>query len=171
MRRAQPRLTGVLGLSTSAARVCRIGVTRELDGLVVGQAEGLLETSTNLQQDLTTLLGGPAFAAGCIAISTAGKGLSDTLGPKTDTVEALADIDHNTHDFAIVFVLKCLTYSSEHNVEPQLIDVDSLLVLELERPFSAVLVLWVFPFGADALLEEMVIRFLRKLRGRGDVVL
>jgi len=33
------------------------------------------------------------------------------------------------------------------------------------------LILWIFPFWADAFLEEMVVGFLGKVGGWGDVVL
>jgi hypothetical protein len=146
-------------------------VTGELDGFVVGQAKGLLEACTNLHQDLATLLGGPAFTSCCVAISTTGEGLSDTLGPEANTVETLADVNHNTHDLAIVFVLKGLANSSKHDVQPQLVDVNGLLVLELKCPLSTVLVLWVFPFWTDAFLEKVVVGLLGKFGGRSDVIL
>jgi hypothetical protein len=56
-------------------------------------------------------------------------------------------------------------------VQPERVDVDGLLVLELERPLAAVLVLRIFPLGPYTLLEEMVVGLERKIRGRGDVVL
>lgn len=117
------------------------------------------------------MLRSPAFATCCVAVSTSGERLSDALGPETDTVESFANIDYDTHDLAIVLVLECLTDSGEHDVQPQLVDVDGLLVLELEGPLSTVLVLRVLPFWTDTFLEEMVIGFLRKIGGRSDVVL
>lgn len=146
-------------------------MTRELDHFVGRQAKGLLEASTNLHQDLAALLWGPAFATCGVAISTSGERLSDAFGPETNTVEALANVDYDTHDLAILLVLECLAYSGEHYVEPKLVDIDGLLVLELKSPLSAVLVLRVLPFWADTLLEEMVIGFLCKVGGRSDVVL
>jgi hypothetical protein len=56
-------------------------------------------------------------------------------------------------------------------VEPERIDVDSLLVLELESPLAAVLVLRVFPLWSYALLEEMVVGLESKVGGWCDVVL
>jgi hypothetical protein len=56
-------------------------------------------------------------------------------------------------------------------VEPESVDVDGLLVLELERPLAAVLVLRVFPLGPNVLLEEVVVRLEGEFRGGGDVVL
>jgi len=56
-------------------------------------------------------------------------------------------------------------------VEPECIDVDRLLVLELESPLATVLVLGVFPLGPYTLLEEMVVRLEREVGGRSDVIL
>lgn len=56
-------------------------------------------------------------------------------------------------------------------MEPECVNVDGLLVLELERPLASVLVLRIFPLGPYTLLEEMVVRFERKVGRRGDVVL
>ena len=42
-------------------------------------------------------------------------------------------------------------------MQPERINVDCLLVLELESPLATVLVLRVFPLGTYALLEKMVI--------------
>lgn len=56
-------------------------------------------------------------------------------------------------------------------MKPQLIDGCGTLVFELVRPFAAVLVLGIFPFGADALFEKMVIGFEGQFGGRSDVVL
>ena len=71
----------------------------------------------------------------------------------------------------VVLVLKVLANGSKHHVEPERVDVDGLLVLELERPLAAVLVLRVFPLGANAPLEEVIIRLQRQVRCRCDVVL
>lgn len=56
-------------------------------------------------------------------------------------------------------------------MEPQRVDVDELLLLELESPLAAVLVLRVFPFGPDAGFEEVVVGLEAQFRGRSDVVL
>jgi len=78
--------------------------------------------------------------------------------PETNSVESLPDVDNNTHDLIVTFILKRLTNGSELGVEPELIDVDELLVLELVGPFAAMLVLLVLPFWSDTFLEEMVVR-------------
>jgi hypothetical protein len=54
-------------------------------------------------------------------------------------------------------------------VEPELVNWDVALLLELVRPLAAVLVLDILPFGADAFLEEMVIG-LEGQFGRGSNV-
>lgn len=43
-------------------------------------------------------------------------------------------------------------------MEPELVDWDIALLLELIRPLSSVLVLDVLPFRSDTLLEQMIIR-------------
>jgi hypothetical protein len=42
-------------------------------------------------------------------------------------------------------------------MQPENVNVDGLLILELKSPFAAMLVLKIFPFGADALLEQVVV--------------
>lgn len=56
-------------------------------------------------------------------------------------------------------------------MEPELINWGGALVFELIGPLAAVLVLGIFPLGADALLEEVVIGFEGELRYGSDVVL
>jgi len=56
-------------------------------------------------------------------------------------------------------------------VQPERVDIDGFLVLELERPLAAVLVLGVFPLGPYVLLEEVVVGLEREVRGGCDVVL
>ena len=56
-------------------------------------------------------------------------------------------------------------------MEPQLVDGDISLLLELVGPFSTVLVLLILPFRADAFFEEMVVGFEGEFGGGSDVVL
>lgn len=56
-------------------------------------------------------------------------------------------------------------------MQPQFVDRDRALVLELVRPFAAVLVLRVLPLRSYALLEEVVIGLEAQFGGRCDVVL
>jgi hypothetical protein len=50
-------------------------------------------------------------------------------------------------------------------MKPELINVDTLLVLELESPLATVFVLNIFPLRTDTGFEQMVIGLLRKVRG------
>ena len=56
-------------------------------------------------------------------------------------------------------------------MQPKLVDGRSPLVFELVGPFTAMFVLGIFPFGADALFEKMVIGLESQLGGRCNVVL
>jgi hypothetical protein len=56
-------------------------------------------------------------------------------------------------------------------VQPQVIDGDRALVLELVRPLAAVLVLRVLPLRSYALLEEVVVGLEAQFGGRRDIVL
>lgn len=56
-------------------------------------------------------------------------------------------------------------------MEPQLVYRDVALLLELVGPLSTVLVLLIFPLGADAFFEEVIIGFEGEFGGGSDVVL
>lgn len=56
-------------------------------------------------------------------------------------------------------------------MQPEFVDRGGSLVFELVGPFAAVFVLRVFPFGADAAFEEVIVRFQGEFGGWGDVVL
>ena len=56
-------------------------------------------------------------------------------------------------------------------MEPELVDGGRALVFELVGPLTAVFILRVFPFGADALFEEVVVGFEGEFGGGGYVVL
>ena len=137
-----------------------VGVTRELDRLVLLELESLLESLTNLLEGLLALLC-------CPGASCAANGAS----PQTNTVESSPNVDDYTHDLIVVLILKVLANRSKHNVKPERVDVDGLLIFELERPLAAVLVLRVFPLGANAPLEEVVVRLERQVGCGCDVVL
>ena len=142
----------------------RVLVTRELDLLGARKSENLLEPLADLLQPLLALLGVSALDGG-LALGL----LASGAGPETNTPEGLADVDDHTHDLVVLLVLKSLTDGGEHDVEPGL--VVGLAVLEGVGPTATVLVLGVLPLGADAALEEVVVRLLGELGGRGDVVL
>ena len=56
-------------------------------------------------------------------------------------------------------------------MQPELVDRDVALLLELVGPLAAVLVLDVLPFWTYAFLEEMVVGFEGQFGGGSDVVL
>jgi hypothetical protein len=146
-----------LGFGASAAGVGRVRVTRELDLIGVLELQGGLEALANL---------GERLLAGFRRLA-----LADRARPETDTVEAPPNVHDHTHDLVVVLVLEVLANRREHDVQPQCIDVDSLLVLELEGPLAAVLVLRVLPLRPHALLEQVVVGLERQIGSRGDVVL
>lgn len=148
-----------------------IRVARKLDNLAGGQVEEVLEALTNLQEDLLALLEGATLAAGHVAVAPAWNALTGGPGPDADTVEGLANIDDHAHYFAVVLILELLADGSEQDLEPELINVDAILVLELVGPFAAVLVLNVFPLGPDAHFEKVVVGLLLELGNGSDVVL
>lgn len=162
-------LDNVLGLGAAASGTRAVGVAGELDGLGGGKLQDLLEPAANGHEYLLALSRGATLAAADIAVPTVRNVLSYRTSPNSDPVESLADIDNNTHDLTVVLVLERLANGGKHDVEPERVDVDAALVLVLVRPLATVLVLGVFPLGADAVLEEMVIGLLRKL-GNGDNV-
>ena len=162
--RSARRLDGVLGLGSAGTGVGRVLVTRELDLLGAGKSKDVLEPLADLFQPLLALKRVSALNGG-LALGL----LASGAGPQTDTPESLADVDDNTHDLVVLLVLKGLADGSEHDVEPSL--VVGLAVLEGVGPTATVLVLGVLPLGADAALEEVVVRLLGKLGSRGDVVL
>jgi hypothetical protein len=111
--------------------MCTICVPRELDSLSSRQLQDFLELLADVQENLLTLLRGSALASCDIAVSATGNALADCAGPDTDTVEALSDIDYDTHKFPVVLILECLADGRKHHVEPELVDGDAALVLEL----------------------------------------
>jgi hypothetical protein len=56
-------------------------------------------------------------------------------------------------------------------VQPQLVDGDGPLVLELVRPLAAMLVLRILPLRSYAFLEEVVVSLEAEFRGGSDIVL
>ncbi|KAI6762017.1 hypothetical protein HG531_002570 [Fusarium graminearum] len=113
------------------AEVSTVGVTGELNLLGSGQLEDLLEAASDRQENLLTLLSATALTAGNITFTSARNALSYGASPDADTEECLTDVDNNSHNFAIIFVLKSLADSAHHNLEPQTIDIDVALVLIL----------------------------------------
>jgi hypothetical protein len=159
------RLDRVLGLSTGRAGVGRVGMAHELDGLLVGDLEDLLEAVADLHEDSLRLLRGALRLS-----SLGGVGLcAGAAGPETNTVEGLTNVDDNTHDLVVVVILELLANGAEQDVQPDF--VVGLALLEGVGPATTVLVLRVFPLRADTVLEEVVVGLGGELRGGGDVVL
>jgi serine/threonine protein kinase HipA of HipAB toxin-antitoxin module len=127
-------------------------MTRELQDICILQPQHLLEAPPNRHQRLLALL-----RRASLAIPIGGNSLTNRPRPDTDSVKALADIDHDAHDFVVTFVLQSFADGGELSVQPELVDGDAALVAEGIGPFAAVLVLLVFPFRTDALLEEVVV--------------
>ena len=164
--RSARRLDGVLGLGSAGTGVGRVLVTRELDLLGAGKSKDVLEPLADLFQPLLALKRVSALNGG-LALGL----LASGAGPQTDTPESLADVDDNTHDFAIILVLKSLANSAHHNLEPETVDVDVALVLVLIRPLATMLVLRVLPLGANTFLEKVVVGLEREFGDGGNVVL
>jgi hypothetical protein len=103
------RLDRVLGLSTGGTGVGRVGVTHELDGLLVCDLEDLLEAVADLHENSLRLLRGALRLA-----SLGGVGLcAGAAGPETNTVEGLTNVDDDTHDLVVVIILELLANGAE----------------------------------------------------------
>lgn len=134
----------------------------KLQHLIWRQLQHILKPLPNPLQPLAGLL--------LISLSILALGcLSRRPRPQPHTPEGLADVDDYTHDFVVGLVFEHLADGGQHDVEPGF--VVGFAVLEGVGPAAAVFVLWVFPFGADALFEEVVVGFLGEFGGGGDVVL
>ncbi len=151
--------------------MCAIRVARKLHGFVRRQTQDLLKRAPDALEDSLALLRRSALAARNIIVTPIRDALAVGAGPDPDPGEALADVDHDTGDLAVVFLLEGLADGGEHHMEPELVDGDAALILEGIRPFAAMLILQILPFWPNAGLEEMVIGLLGQFRDRGNVVL
>jgi hypothetical protein len=124
-------LNHVLGFGTRASTLSAFGMTRELHHLLGRECQNLLELATDAHKDLLAFLWGTTFAACNISVAATWDALANCTGPDTDTVEALSDIADDSHDLAIAFLLQGLADGSEHNMEPQLVNINELFLLEL----------------------------------------
>ena len=159
-------LNAVFSLGASAATVCAVRMARKLNDIRLLQTQDLLETTSDILQYLFTLCSGASLSA-----LVAGQTLADGTSPETDTIEPLANINHDTHNLVVVVVFERFANGGELGVQPELVNGDGTLVLEGVGPFTAVFVLLVFPFGADAFFEEVVVGFEAEFGGGSDVVL
>src|SRR5437868_3403654 len=121
-----------------------ISVSAEFHDVVRTELQHLFEVRANLHENIS-------------ATSVVSFVLADCSSPQPDSVEAFPHVDNHAHDFVIILVFESLANSSQLSMQPELIDVHRALVLELVRPFPAVLVLRVFPFRSYTLLEKMVV--------------
>lgn len=124
-------LSRELGLGARASTVRGLRVAGELDKLVRGQVEDLLEALADVGEHLLSLLGRTALATRDIAVATARDAPSNRASPDADAEEGLADVDDNAHDLSILLVLQRLADRGKHCLEPNLIDVHHPLLLEL----------------------------------------
>ena len=101
-----------------------IGVTRELDDIRLLKTEDVLEPPTDRLEDLLAL-------CWCASGLVTGDTLADGASPQADTVEAFAHVHDHTHDLVVAVALEGLTDGGQLCVQPQVIDGDGPLVLEL----------------------------------------
>jgi hypothetical protein len=141
-------------------------MTRKLNDIRLLQTQDFLETTSDALQHLFPLCSGTGLGA-----LVAGKTLADGTSPETNTIESLANIDNDAHDLVVIVVFERFANRGELGVKPEFVDGDGSFVLEGVGPFAAVFVLLVFPFGADAFFEEMVVGFEAEFGGGSDVVL
>jgi hypothetical protein len=146
-------------------------VSRELDSFSSRQLQNLLEFFADIHENLLAFLRRSTLSACNVAVSATRNAFADCASPNTNTVKTFSDVNNYTHKLPVVFILESLANSCKHDVEPKLVDRDASLVLELVRPLSAVLVLDILPFWADAFLKEMVVGFKGEFRDGSDIVL
>lgn len=161
----------MLSLGSRATSVGAVGVAREFDRLARGELENLLESASNVEKDILALLVGSALSTSNISISAARDALTNSTSPNTDTEESFTDVDNNSHDLTILLFLEGLSNGSHHHLQPQSVDINVALVFVLVRPLATVLVLGIFPFGADTGLEQVVIGLQGQLGDGSDIVL
>lgn len=159
-----------LRLRPRAPRMRTIRMPRKLHTLAILQHQHLLQLAPNLLQNALALLRASPLPARNVPFPTAIHALAHRLRPQPDAVEAAADVDHHAHHFAVAVALERLPDSGEHDVQPEVVDRGGF-AFEAVGPFAAVFVLGVFPFGADAFLEEVVVGFEAEFGDGGDVVL
>jgi hypothetical protein len=99
-------------------------VTGELDDIRLLKTEHVLEPPTDRLQYFLTL-------SGCASGFVTGDALAHGASPQTDTVKALAHVHDHTHNLVVAVALEGLADGGELCVQPQVVDGDGPLVLEL----------------------------------------
>ena len=150
-------LNNMLGLGPARSRLGALGMAGKFNRFPITKPQDPLEVPADLHQRRVLWRASP---------TTTG-----TPSPETDSIEALADVDNDTHDLLILIGLQGLADGSKHDVKPEIIDRNTTLILELICPFTAMLVPGVFPFRANTGLKEVVVRFQTEVRCFGYVIL
>lgn len=96
-----PKLDNKLGLCPRSTGVCALRVTGELD--LILYSEDLLESATDVLKNLPALSRTPALGERVTRDALAGSPC-----PQTNSIESLADIDHDTHDLVVTLILERL---------------------------------------------------------------
>ena len=135
-----------------------IRMSRELHLLFQIQHQHALELPPDILKHLLRLVGAPPLSARRIALSAPGEAAPHALGPEADSIVAAAHVHDDAHYLAVVGVFEGFADGGEHHVEPEGVD-GGVFALEAVGPFAAVLVLGIFPFGADTAFEEVVVGF------------
>lgn len=113
-----PMLDHKLRFSPTAPRMGAFSMARKLHDVFFVHPKYLLEFPPNLHQSLPS---------GAIPIFSS----ASRLCPQADPKKRFTNIDNNTHDLLVIFRLECLADSGKHDVEPELVDGNGSLVLEL----------------------------------------
>jgi hypothetical protein len=106
-------------------------MARELDCFSSRELQDLLELLADIHENLLALLRGSALASCNITVAATRDALADGAGPHADTVETLSDVNDDTHQFTIIFLLESLADRRKHDVEPEFVNGDAALVFEL----------------------------------------
>jgi hypothetical protein len=150
-------LDRMFGLGSCTSAVSTVCVTGELNSLSGRNPQDVFKLPADVHENFLALFSGSALATSNIAITAIWNTLANGTGPYTDTVEALSNIDHDAHEFSVFLFLKSLADRRKHNVEPEFVDRNVLLILELVGPFSTVLILLILPFRPNTFLEKVVV--------------
>lgn len=104
-------LDGILGLGPRAAAMCTIRVAGEFNDISFLQPQDFLKPSANVLQNLLAL-------GWCTTVLFAWDALAHSPSPQTDTIEALAHIDNNSHNLIVAIIFKRLANGRELCVQP-----------------------------------------------------